>query len=147
MPSQKELDNCYMQVALSHAELSKAQRKKVGACLVTKTGIIIPGYNGMSQGGSNTCEYLEVKSRGLPSEVLSKKEVIHAELNCLLKSAKEGISIEGCNLWITLSPCLVCSEMLIQAGVKEVIYLEKYRDTSGIDNLLNRSIICRQIEK
>lgn len=150
MPSQRELDECYMQVALSHAKLSKATRKKVGACLVTSTGVIIPGYNGMSSGGSNECE----NNNWIPDEqpfgdmgyyaLVTKPEVIHAELNCILKCAKEGISCLGSKIYITISPCLHCSEMLIQAGVVEVIYLEEYRCKEGIDNLSRRAIVTRQ---
>lgn len=142
MSSQSELDNCYMQVCLSHAKLSKAQRKKVGACLVTNTGVIIPGYNGLASGGSNVCEVIYNDNYG---EILSTKpEIIHSELNCILKSAKEGISCLGSKIYVTLSPCLPCSEMLIQAGISEVIYLEEYRCTKGIDNLKNRGIVIRK---
>lgn len=150
MPSQRELDECYMQVALSHAKLSKATRKKVGACLVTSTGIIIPGYNGMSSGGSNECETFKCK-QGIPDQIStgkyeleSKPEVIHAELNCILKCAKQGVSCRGSRIYVTLSPCLPCSEMLIQAGVVEVIYLEEYRCKEGIGNLNRRAIVTRQ---
>lgn len=141
MPSQYELDKCYMEVAISHAQLSKAVRKKVGACLVTSTGVIIPGYNGMSKGGSNACE---IPSEYDPWKLVSKPEVIHAELNCILKSAKQGVSCKGSSIYVTLSPCLPCSEMLIQAGIKEVIYLEEYRCIEGIDNLNRRAVVVRQ---
>lgn len=151
MATKHQLDQCYMQVAISHSKLSKAIRKKVGACLVTKTGIIIPGYNGMSSGGSNECEDREWIPDYQPFgdcgeyEYITRPQVIHAELNCILKCAKEQVSTLGCKIYVTLSPCLVCSEMLIQAGVSEVIYLEEYRDTSGIDNLNSRGITTRQI--
>lgn len=138
MPSQYELDKCYMEVALSHAKLSKAVRKKVGACLVTSTGVIIPGYNGMSAGGSNECEYTK------DGNLVTFPHALHSELNCLLKSAKNGISCIDSKLYVTMAPCLPCSEMLIQAGIKEVIYLEEYRCTEGIDNLDRRGILVRQ---
>lgn len=141
MPSQYDKDKCYMEVALSHAALSKATRKKVGACLVTSTGVIIPGYNGMSTGGSNECE---IPSEFDPEFLISKPEVIHSELNCILKAAKQGVSCGGSRIYVTLSPCLPCSEMLIQAGIVEVIYLEEYRCTKGVDNLRNRAIVVRQ---
>lgn len=150
MPSQYELDECYMQVALSHAKLSKAVRKKVGACLVTSTGIIIPGYNGMSSGGSNECEVSKWKQSTSDQvstgkyELESKPEVIHSELNCILKAAKQGVSCLNSKIYVTLSPCLPCSEMLIQAGVIEVIYLEEYRCTRGVDNLNRRGVVIRQ---
>lgn len=143
MPTHHELDQCYMRVALEHSKLSKATRAKVGACLVTSNGIIVPGYNGMAPGGSNECEYLWSDAYGQIQS--SKHEVIHAELNCILKCAKEQVSCFGCKIYVTLSPCLVCSEMLAQAGVAEVIYLEDYRDTSGIDNLKSHGILVRKI--
>jgi len=147
MPSQFELDQCYMEVALAHSVLSKAKRKQVGACLVTKTGIIVPGVNGLSSGGSNELEYSEWSGNPNDQEhtLVTKAQVIHAELSCILKCAKEQVSTLGCKIYVTLSPCLICSEMLIQSGVSEVIYLEEYRDVSGVDNLKNRSIIVRQI--
>lgn len=143
MPTQNELDHCYMRVALEHAKLSKAVRKKVGACLVTTNGIIVPGVNGLASEGSNTCE--DWKYIDNECILVTKPEVIHAELNCILKCAKEQVSCLGCKIYVTLSPCLVCSEMLAQAGVSEVIYLEEYRDTSGIDNLKKHGILVKQI--
>jgi dCMP deaminase len=120
-----------MQIAGCHAELSKAKRKKVGACLVTKTGVCLTGYNGTPHGADNDCE---------DAQGSTKQSVIHAELNCILKAAKEGVSIQGSILYVTLSPCLQCAAMLVQAGVTQVIYLEEYRDTSGIQFLRNSGI-------
>lgn len=151
MPTMNELDQCYMSVALAHSKLSKAKRKKVGACLVTSNGIIVPGVNGLAAGGSNECEEKvwesDYHSFGDMGEykLVTKPQVIHAELSCILKCAKEQVSCLGCKIYVNLSPCLVCSEMLAQAGVSEVIYLEEYRDTSGIDNLKKHSIIVRKI--
>lgn len=124
-----------MQTALLHANLSKAKRKRVGACLVTSTGTIIPSWNGTPQGTDNNCENL------LEDGVLvTKGEVIHAELGCILKCAKEGINTTGATVYISLSPCLQCSAMLLQAGVKQVYYMEQYRDTSGIEYLTQNGV-------
>lgn len=139
MPSQKELDICYMSVAWSHAILSKANRKKVGACLVTKSGILIPGYNGQPVGSSNECEYLSEDGN-----ILTKPTTLHAELNCILKAAKEGVSIVDSVLYVTLSPCLSCSAMLLQAGVRQVVYDEAYRDEQGIIYLKEHSVLIRK---
>lgn len=138
MPTQKDLDNCYMSVAKAHQALSKAVRKKVGACLVTKQGIIIPGYNGTPRGANNCCE------EDRDGVLITKPDVIHAELNCILKAAKEGVSVVGSVLYVTLSPCVPCSAMLVQAGVGEVVYEELYRDTQGIVALHNQGVIVRQ---
>lgn len=70
----------------------------------------------------------------------SKDSVIHAEANAILFAAKNGISTNGCTLYVTLSPCIECSKMIIQSGIKKVVYLSKYRDTTGIDFLINNGI-------
>lgn len=126
MATFKEQTKVYMQIASAHAELSKANRKRVGACLVTRSGVCLTGYNGTPHGADNACE---------DSEGNTKQSVIHAELNCILKAAREGISVEGSTLFVTLSPCLQCAAMLKQAGIAQVIYLEEYRDASGIEFL------------
>lgn len=140
MPTKQELDRCYMKVALAHAALSKAKRKQVGCCLVTSTGIIVPGVNGMASGADNTCEIMQ------DEQLVSKSEVIHAELNSILKSAKQGVSVQDCKVYVTLSPCTSCAEMLVQVGVQEVVYLEEYRCRKGIDRLQQAGIICRQFQ-
>lgn len=131
-----KLDTTYMGVAKLHAQLSKAERKKVGACMVTRTGIIIPGYNGTPSGMSNVCE--DENNVTLPS-------VIHAELNCILKAAKEGVSCENATIYITLSPCEQCASMLVQAGVKTVVYYEPYRTQDGILLLTKAGINVYQL--
>jgi len=104
MPNQKELDEVYMGTALLHAKLSKAVRAKVGACLITSTGTIVPSWNGTPEGTDNTCEeYLCVDDEW---KLVTKKEVVHAELACVLKSAKEGINTTGATVYVSLSPCL-----------------------------------------
>ena len=140
MATKKELDNCYMSVAFSHADLSKGVRAKVGAALVTESGVILAGYNGLAPSGSNELEYTTEDG-----QLVTKTEVIHAELNCILKAAKEGVSILDSTIYITLSPCLVCSEMLVAAGVKRVVYHQEYKCTKGIDNLKKHGIIVDKI--
>lgn len=140
MASQQSLDYCYMAVAEAHATLSKAERKRVGCALVTPFGVILGGCNGLAPGSSNELEYKEG-----PFDVLvTKPEVIHAELNCLLKAAREGVSVVGSTLYTTLSCCKPCSEMVAAAGIKRVVYKELYRDSSGVDNLKSKSI---QVDK
>ena len=126
MPLQSELDSVYMGTALLHARLSKAIRKQVGAVMVTPNSTTLTGYNGTPSGTDNLCEDTQGKT---------KPEVLHAELNCLLKAAKEGVSVTGSTLYVTLSPCMQCSAMLLQAGVKRVVYFDEYRDLSGIEYL------------
>ena len=140
-----EYNNVYMQTALLHAELSKARRKKVGACLVTSNGTIVPSWNGTPQGTDNNCENEEVDSRGALKRLVTKTEVIHAELGCVLKCAKEGINTTGSTVYVTLSPCLQCSAMLLQAGVKKVYYREQYREISGVEYLKENGVSVEQI--
>lgn len=123
MASQRDLDEIYMQTALLHSKLSRANRKHVGAVLVTKQGVTLTGFNGTAAGLPNACE--DASGNTL-------LHVIHAELNCVLKAAKEGISVVDSTMYITLSPCQQCAGMLIQAGVNRVVYLEQYRCTDGI---------------
>ena len=138
-------DSVYMGTALLYARQSKAQRKKVGAVLVTNKGVLLPGYNGTPSGASNECEDRVYSSDG-EYTLVTKPEVIHAELNCVLKAAKEGISIVGSSLYVTLSPCETCAAMLVQAGVSSVSYLEQYRETKGIDYLLSNGVRVSKIE-
>lgn len=121
------IDSVYMHTALLHSMLSKARRKQVGAVLVTNQGVVLTGYNGTPSGYSNTCE--DILQDG---SLVSKNSVIHAELNCILKAAREGVSVLESTVYVTLSPCVACAAMLAQSGVKKVIYLEEYRDNTGI---------------
>lgn len=138
MANQKELDATYMGTALLHASLSKAVRAKVGAVLVTKQGVTITGYNGTAKGRDNCCEVL--KPQPFPHEpaLETKPEVIHSELNCILKAAREGVSCIDSTVYVTLAPCVQCSAMMVQAGVRRLVYKTPYRDSSGL-NLLEGS--------
>ena len=136
MTKQEQIDSVYMGTALLHARLSKAQRAKVGAVLVTKSGVTLTGFNGTPSGWDNTCE---------DSQNITKPEVIHAELNCILKAAKEGVSVIDSTVYVTLSPCVPCAAMLAQAGIRELVYKDVYRNTEGIDLLQNYGIVTRQI--
>ena len=118
---QQKLDTVYMNVAKEIATLSHCTRSKVGAVLVKDGNVISFGYNGTPSGMDNCCERDNVT---LP-------HVIHAEVNAVLKAAKTGTSVDGSTLYLTLSPCLDCSKLVLQAGVKRVVYLETYRNLDG----------------
>lgn len=111
----------YMDVAKRAAEMSYAERKKVGAVVVTKQRGMYIGFNGTPAGFSNCCEHNGVT---LP-------EVIHAEKNALGKMLREGVSAEGSTVFVTLSPCTSCASLMIAAGVDLVVYEEDYRDDTG----------------
>lgn len=145
MPKQLHLDRVYMNCALLHSQLSYAQRKTVGAVIVTSTGVVIPGYNGTPSGHNNCCENSEI--RGGEWCLETKPTVLHAELNCILKAAKEGIPIVGATCYITLMPCQQCAAMLCQAGIKRVVYMQEYRDTAGLDVLKVSGIVVEQLKE
>ena len=140
MPKRQAVDELYMQVAERHAQMSHAKRKKVGACLVLRSGGVMPGYNGTVKGSDNACEDV------IDGELRTKPEVLHAELNCILKCAKEGVSSEGSTLYVTLSPCESCASMIAEAGIRRVVYKEKYRCEKGIEALIKYNILVNQFK-
>lgn len=127
---QRELDLRYMRMAAIWAENSYCQRRKVGALIVKDKMIISDGYNGTPAGFENICEDEE--------SGLTKPFVLHAEANAITKIARSGNSSEGATLYVTTSPCIECSKLIIQAGIKRVVYSVKYRITDGLD-LLKRA--------
>ena len=126
---QKILDNRYMRMARIWAENSYCTRRKVGALIVNKQMIISDGYNGTPSGFENVCE---------DENGITKPYVLHAEANAISKLARSSNSSEGATLYVTASPCIECAKLIIQAGIKRVVYAEKYRLTDGID-LLERA--------
>jgi dCMP deaminase len=149
--TQQEKDKYYMKVAQVTSENSKALRLKVGAVLVKDDQIISDGFNGMPSGFDNTCEKFICldKAKCLDSSTcsicLSKSlktnpEVLHAESNAITKCAKYGYASLGSTLYVTHSPCIECAKLIIQAGIKRVVYRELYRKPDGL-NLLNKANI------
>jgi dCMP deaminase len=120
-------DTTFLKVAEVIAERSKSTRLKVGAVLVKDKRIISTGYNGLVSGVEP--DVLEDENG------VTKKEVIHAELNCIISCARNGISCEGATLYLTHSPCESCAALIAQSGIKKVIFKEYYRDLSGIEKL------------
>jgi len=134
MPSQLELDKTYLRMAAVWANLSKATRKKVG-CLVVKDGqIISDGYNGTPSGFDNECEHF------VSGTLTTKREVLHAESNALMKLAKGTNSSKGSTIYLTLSPCFDCAKLIVQAEIERVVCAEAYRITDGIDFLRKNNI-------
>ncbi len=165
MATQQELDQCYMAVAEAHSQLSKGIRAKVGCCIVTTNGVMLGGCNGLAPKGGNCLEdkvYASIDAGGwlddlevkYPYEdengrykLITKSEVIHAELNSVLKAAKEGVSLLGATLYVTLSPCLVCAEMLVAVGIQRVVYSTDYRCTHGLTRLQEADIVVEKLNK
>lgn len=123
------LDQRYLRMARIWAENSYCERRKVGALLVKDRMIISDGYNGTPAGFENVCEN---------SDGLTKPYVLHAEANAITKVARSNNSSEGSTLYITASPCLDCAKLIIQSGIRRVVFNELYRITDGID-LLKRA--------
>lgn len=119
-----------MDIAIRVAEMSHAQRKKVGCVIVKDDRILSMGWNGTPSGFDNKCE-----DENCDGSLTTKKEVLHAELNCLAKLAKSTESSKGSTMYVTLSPCINCAKLIIQCGIQRVVFKEKYHDESGIDFL------------
>lgn len=138
---QVKMDKYFMRVAQLTAELSYAVRKKVGAVLVKDNRIISIGFNGTPKGWeTNNCEDI------MPDGSLKTKSiVVHAEANALFWCAKTEIITNGATMYQTLSPCATCALGLIQSGIKRVVFLEKYRDITGIEILEKANVKVEQI--
>lgn len=128
---QLKLDLRYLRMARIWAENSYCKRRKVGALVVKKKMIISDGYNGTPSGFENICE---------DDDNITKPYVLHAEANAITKLARSHNNSEGSTLYVTASPCIECSKLIIQAGIKRVVYGEKYRLNDGIE-LLKRANI------
>lgn len=128
---QKLLDQRYLKMAMIWSQNSYCKRRKVGALLVKDQMIISDGYNGTPSGFENVCE---------DENNTTKPYVLHAEANAITKVAKSGNSSDESTLYVTSSPCLECSKLIIQAGIKRVVFTESYRLEDGI-NLLKRANI------
>lgn len=123
---QHKYDIAYLKMALEWSKLSYCERRQVGALIVKDKMIISDGYNGTPSGFENICE---------DDTGYTKWYVLHAEANAILKVASSTQSCHGATLYITMSPCKGCSKLIHQAGIKRLVYLEKYKDTSGVDFL------------
>lgn len=143
MATQQQLDNVYMQNAVNMATLSHAVRKRVGCILVTSENLQIGAYNGQPSGWDNCCE--DVHESEPFEHLVTKNTVIHAELNAILHAARQGTSVKGSTIFITLAPCSACSAMIAQAGIKRVVYKEEYRDMSGVNLLKEHGVVVEQL--
>lgn len=128
---QVELDRRYMQMATIWAENSYCKRRQVGALIVKNKMIISDGYNGTPSGFENICE---------DESGITKPYVLHAEANAITKIARSSNSSEDATMYVTASPCIECAKLIIQAGIKRVVYGEKYRLEDGINLLLRAGI-------
>jgi len=134
---QQLLDQRYLKMADIWSQNSYCKRRQVGALIVKDKMIISDGYNGTPVGFENVCEDEDNKT---------KPYVLHAEANAITKVAKSGNSSDGATLYVTSSPCLECSKLIIQAGIKRVVFTESYRLEDGINLLKRAGIEVEQVD-
>lgn len=136
LEKQEILDKRYLRMATIWAENSYCQRRKVGAIIVKDKMIISDGYNGTPVGFENVCE---------DENGVTKPYVLHAEANAISKVARSNNSSDNATLYVTASPCLECSKLIIQAGIRRVVFNDLYRLTDGIDLLRRAGVECVHI--
>ncbi len=130
-------DKAYLRMALTWADLSHCMRKQVGALIVKDGMIISDGYNGTPAGFDNCCENEQGETHWF---------VLHAEANAILKVAKSTNNCVGATLYLTLSPCPDCSKLVLQAGIRRVVFINAYKDTTGLDFLRDAGLEVIQIQ-
>lgn len=135
-----KLDRYFINVAKLTSELSYGRRAKVGAIVTKDNRIISIGYNGTPPGFDNN---LEIENDD--GTLTTKPEVIHAEMNAICYAAKTCIELDGATIYLTLSPCHECAKLIIQCGIKRVVYTSEYRDTTGLEILRKAGIVCEKI--
>ncbi|CAI8173857.1 MAG: Riboflavin biosynthesis protein RibD [Flavobacteriales bacterium UBA4585] len=133
---QQKYDRAYLRMAQEWAQLSHCNRKKVGALIVKDRMIISDGFNGTPTGFENPCE---------DEENYTKWYVLHAEANAILKVASSPASAQGATLYLTLSPCKECSKLVHQAGIRRLVYINKYKDDSGLRFLEKAGVETEQL--
>ena len=131
------LDKRYIRMAQIWAENSYCSRRKVGALIVKDKMIISDGYNGTPSGFENICE---------DETGVTKPYVLHAEANAISKVAQSGNSSKDATLYVTASPCMECAKLIIQSGIKRVVYRDAYRLTDGIDLLRRAGVEVEQVD-
>ena len=131
-----KFDIAYLKMATEWAKLSYCKRKQVGALIVKDRMIISDGYNGTPSGFENRCEDDEGNTQWF---------VLHAEANAILKLARSTQSAKDATLYLTLSPCKECSKLILQSGIKKLVYVDNYKDNDGIAFLRNHGIEILQV--
>ena len=126
-----------MEMAAVWAKNSYCRRRKVGALIVKDRMIISDGYNRTPSGFENICE---------DENGVTKPYVLHAEANAITKVAKSGNSSEGATLYVTASPCIECAKLIIQSGIKRLVYRDEYRLTDGVDLLRRAGITVEKVD-
>ena len=134
----EKFDKAYLEMAAVWARNSYCKRRQVGALIVKDRMIISDGYNGTPSGFENVCE---------DENGVTKPYVLHAEANAITKVAKSGNSSEGATLYVTASPCVECAKLIIQAGIRRVVYKDSYRLNDGIELLQRAGMEVEQVDE
>ena len=134
----EKFDKAYLEMAAVWARNSYCKRRQVGALIVKDRMIISDGYNGTPSGFENVCE---------DENGVTKPYVLHAEANAITKVAKSGNSRVGATLYVTASPCVECAKLIIQAGIRRVVYKDSYRLNDGIELLQRAGIEVEQVDE
>jgi dCMP deaminase len=137
-PKELKYHKTYLKMAVEWSTLSCCNRKKVGALIVKDGTIISDGFNGTPKGFPNDCE---------DANGTTYWYVLHAEANAILKVAKSSQSTDGSTLYVTYSPCKECSKLIVQAGIRRVVFHEEYRDTSGLIILREAGVDILKIDQ
>ena len=138
MDKHKEHDSRYLRKARIWSENTNCKRRQVGALIVKDKRIISDGYNGTPSGFENVCE---------DENNQTKPYVLHAEANAITKIARSNNNSDGSTLYVTDSPCVECSKLIIQAGIRRVVYARDYRLTDGVDLLRRAGIEVEQLDE
>ena len=134
-----QIDETFMHIAEDIASLSHCTRAKVGALIVADKNILAYGYNGTPTGFDNTAE------DEIDGKLVTKPETLHAESNAIAKIAKSHLSSEGSTMYVTLSPCFECSKLIIQSGIKRIVYKTEYRETAGLKFLEKCGVLVEKL--
>ena len=134
---QERYDLAYMRMAQQWATLSHCTRKKVGALIVKEGMIISDGYNGTPTGFPNDCE---------DAQGITLWYVLHAEANAIMKVARSTNNARNATLYLTHSPCRECSKLILQAGITRLVYLNSYKDASGLELLEKGGVMLKQLD-
>lgn len=129
-------DETMLATAKLFGELSYCEKKKVGALIAKEGRILATGYNGTVSGFDNKCETYDA----IEDKLVTSPYVIHAEQNVLMFCAKNGIPTDGTTMYITLSPCSTCAKLIVQSGIKRVVFLEYYKDLGGLEFLREANV-------
>lgn len=160
LEKQDKIDRLYLRMATIWSENSYAVRRQVGCLIVKDNSIISDGYNGTPSGFRNVCEYEPEATKEFNDnctvtaltndyragrKLITYSYVLHAESNAIAKLAKSSNSSEGATIYVTDEPCLECSKMIIQSGIRRVVYSRSYRTHDGIELLKRANIEIKQI--